>query len=690
MTAIAPARFGALLILTATTFACSAAPPPVASPPLPRAQDNVAERRLYQAAMAAAELSLRLHEIDRVEYWLEQAPPAQRGWEWRYLRSQADQTTETFAIDRGTITDITVSTDGKTLAVTTGDSAVLLVDAHTGSIVQNFAGHTAAVWSPVFSRDGKRLATASSDGSARIWDVATGRQLQMMAGNGRGVAAVAWSPDHRQIAVSSWDRTTERGVFGTLNVWNAETGEKIKHLEHGRYPIGSLTYTHDGKQLIGGTWDFDLVVWDTHTWGAPTVLPPPESPDYKRLNDFALSADGRTLIAAHADGRARIWDIAKQSLERTLYAPSEGQLKGLNDVAWLAGGKLAASVGDDLTLRVWDATSGRTISVLHGHRRAPLTVAASPDGTRLYTGGAEGTIRVWDMPKIRQQAGVWNVPHTVYTVAFNPDDTQAVLATWEGWLRVYDVASGTEQHAWQAHGATAVGADWSADGRWIASTGRDGKVTLWDAATRQPLKDLQNVGTQLESVAFDATGTLLAAPTGKSTAQVWSVPAGEPVATLAADGAGTAHHVVWGPAGWLAVTHNGGQVTLWNTRTWKLQSVLMAGGSRAPVVAFEPGRGIIGVANGRELRFWDLATGARIGQPATLSGGVARLAFSPSGDRIAVAYSGSLFAILDGHSGDELLRIPHTGQTWSVGWTADNDLVLNPLDQTIRIVRGGR
>ena len=41
--------------------------------------------RLYLAATAAAEASLRLHETAAARRWLDEAPPAHRGWEWRYL-----------------------------------------------------------------------------------------------------------------------------------------------------------------------------------------------------------------------------------------------------------------------------------------------------------------------------------------------------------------------------------------------------------------------------------------------------------------------------------------------------------------------------------------------------------------------------------------------------------------------------
>ena len=641
--------------------------------------------RLYLATLAAAELSLRLHETDRAMHWLAEAPAERRGWEWRYLIGQSDRSSALFDVERGVITDMTVSPNGRLLAVGTGSGGVVLLDASSGALVRTLEGHTAAVWRPTFTSDGHRLATASSDGSVRVWRTDTGRELLLLPGNGLGVAAVAWSPDDREVAVSSWDRTPERGVWGTLNVWDATTGMRIRHIEYGDRPLASLTYTRDGSRLVAGSWDFNLIVWDTRTWAEPAVLPPPESPDYKRVTDFSLSPDG-DLAVSYTDGRARIWDLERGVVKRTLYTPVEGHIKFLNDVTYLAGGEWAATGGDDLTVRVWDAVTGTQLAVLHGHQRPINTVAASPDGRRLYSGGAEGSIRMWDLDALDSRRSQWQVPHTVYSIAFGPGEAQAVVATWEGWLRVFDVTTGAEVRAWHGHQRAAVMVDWSADGRWIASTGSDGRVLLWDAATGQPLRELQNVGTQLESLAFNADGSLLAAPASGATVRVWRIPAGEELATLSAGDAAVAA-VAWAADGTLAVTSADGKVWFWETATRSVMSIIDVGSSGTPVTAFHPNGKEIAIALGRSVRVWDRAAGRWSSTLSTRSAGILRLAYSMDGKRLAAALTGNVFELWDASTGDVVLRLPQTGGAWGVRWTRHDDLVLIPLDQTVRVLR---
>lgn len=693
------------MIVSFGVAGCATAPAPVAEPtatgargfPTPAESAGApGVASLYQAAIGLVEASLRLHETDRAKEWLARAPAAQRGWEWRYLAAQSDRSAAMIPVEGGAVADLTMSPDGRLVAAAMADGRTHLLDAGTGALVRTLEGHTGSAWTPVFTADGRRLATASSDGTARMWDVATGEQLLVMPGNGQGVASAALSPGDELLAVSSWARTPERGVYGTLNVYDSRTGQRLRHLEHGDYPIASLAWSADGVRLIGGTWDWNLLIWDARAWAEPRVLLPPESADYKRIEDFALSPNGSHLAVAHSDGRVRVWDLERFEIVRTLHSPSEGVIKTIADAAYLPDGEVVATVGGDLTVRLWDAETGALLAVHHGHDRPILTVAVSPDGRRLYSAGSGGNVRIWDLESLDPARAAWRIPRssaatergaaTVYDIAFDPDQRRAVVTTYEGWLRVIDVATGREVRGWRASDEATVGVDWSPDGRWIASTDNDGYTVLWDAASAARVTDLQHANRQLLNVAFSPDGSLIAAPGVGPAIEIYRVPSGERVASLT-DGRGAVGDVVWNTNATLAATYTDGKVRLWEVSQATPTSTIDAGSSGTPAIAFDPSGERLAVVLGRSMRIWEVTSRAWFADWAPRSGSVRSISWSPDGGRIAAAVSGNTFEVWDAATGAALLRLPHAASAWLVAWTRRLELVLVPLDETVRVLR---
>ena len=63
------------------------------------------------------------------------------------------------------------------------------------------------------------------------------------------------------------------------------------------------------------------------------------------------------------------------------------------------------------------------------------------------------------------------------------------------------------------------------------------------------------------------------------------------------------------------------------------------------------------------------------------------LRYSADGSRLAAGLSANAFEVWDATTGDIMLRLPFTGQGTFSAWTRRDELILGPLDETVRILR---
>ena len=92
----------------------------------------------YLAHIAAASSALRLNEGPEAKRWVDAAPLAHRGWEWRYLWSRT-QSDELFAL-RGHSNDVPIALflhDGRTAFSGSSDHTLKFWNLSTRSVVDS-------------------------------------------------------------------------------------------------------------------------------------------------------------------------------------------------------------------------------------------------------------------------------------------------------------------------------------------------------------------------------------------------------------------------------------------------------------------------------------------------------------------------------------------------------------------------
>jgi WD40 repeat protein len=240
---------------------------------------------------------------------------------------------------------------------------------------------------------------------------------------------------------------------------------------------------------------------------------------------------------AFQDGTIKLWDTDTRKLRQTL--GSSLFATRVDTLAFSPDGQILASVNFDLTISLWDLNTGKVRSTLKGHGWQVYSIAFSADGQILVSGGFDGAVKIWNW-RTEELLHTLNRPSPsdwfrslvswfdysvgwIYSVAISPDGQTVASGGYEQPVTLWDTGTGRRLRILTEHSGRVYSVAFSPNGKILASGGEDSTVRIWNYRTGELLHTLKHLG-PVRCVTFSPDGQTLVSGSEDRTVKVWRVP----------------------------------------------------------------------------------------------------------------------------------------------------------------------
>lgn len=413
--------------------------------------------------------------------------------------------------------------------------------------------------------------------------------LERLETNERAIQTIVQT-GHQSLVLSAALTTDEQYAASAslriVKIWETFTGREVAKLYISESWINAVAFSPDGSILFTGDSEGRLTAIN---WRTKAVLYEVQAHP-QSVTSIAVDAANDVVVTGSYDGGVKGWDFVTGT---SLWA-HELQGGAVSSVAVSPDGRYVVSGGgyrnswrnsDEYPVGrvvVWDTHERHTVWAVEAHHDDILSVAVSPDGRYVATGGytahkadeaRPSALILWELKSGELVRMIEDVTQSVWSIDFSTDSTFLIAAG--ELVHQIDIGTGelkrTTDPAMGTISKVILGA---ADDR-ILFSAREGAINLiwWSIPDEASIARLEPKIASIHQVDVSKTDpNLVLSSSSDSTVMVWDLSRGEPAPLTGdlSDTAKIARKAFFSNDGSIIVTVLRMEVTFWDAYTGRM------------------------------------------------------------------------------------------------------------------------
>jgi WD40 repeat protein len=381
--------------------------------------------------------------------------------------------------------------------------------------------------------------------------------------------------------------------------------------------------------------------------------------------------------------------------------PQLGHDQRLASVAFSPTGKQVLTGGNDAAAVLWDNATGREIRRFEIDRNSVWSVAFAAKGRQALVGSWQA-----DLFDIQTGELIRSFPSDglISAMAVSTDETRLLLTATNA-ASLWDLNTGKKLQRFEGNQSAISSVAFSSDGTRVITGGgynptnetrdiKDFTIRIWNAKTGKEQQQFVGHTGAISSVSLSPPDEryLLSASRDESVSRLWEVSTGLEIGQFQGS-SGKSTGAIFSPNGKYVVTSSW-PITLWDRATKAKVREFKGHKQEVSAVAFSPdGKQLVSASWDKTARLWDVDTGNEIQRFEGRSYSLSAVVFSADGRRILTAGTDNKAHLWSTQTGSEVQRYEGHGKGQygyvdipAVAMSADNRLVLTASnDGTARL-----